>query len=190
MNIYRVFCRTTGKSYIGQTIRSVEQRWKEHVRAAETGKDFALHVAIRKHGEENFELMVLSETQDLDELNRLEEKAIIDLNTMVPNGYNLKSGGDGKYFSADSCRKMSRSSSGVREPRTESTKRKISENMEGNQNHLGTHMSQDTIDAIRSRTYGGYSRARAARRWSGCAKPSPTKKISKDVLKKALVSRV
>lgn len=47
-------CQPTGKIYIGQTSRSIEVRWKQHVAAASRGSRYPLHQAIREHGAHNF----------------------------------------------------------------------------------------------------------------------------------------
>jgi group I intron endonuclease len=79
-----------GKSYIGQTIRSISERFKEH----ETGKSkdcVAIYSAIQKYGWENFE-KEWYECPDKD-LNDHEELMIEVLGTLTPGGYNLKGGG-------------------------------------------------------------------------------------------------
>lgn len=61
--IYKITCLLTGKLYIGQTLRTIEKRWKRHIRDSKKGSDHKFHRAIRKYGEENFlveELLAVS----------------------------------------------------------------------------------------------------------------------------------
>lgn len=52
--IYCVTCLPTGKLYFGQTVMSIEKRWRHHKGSAQRGSDHKFHRAIRKYGEENF----------------------------------------------------------------------------------------------------------------------------------------
>ncbi len=86
----------SGKSYIGQTIRTPEERWNEHVRHADNHIDQcrALENAIRDYGAESFiheVLMVVNENQ----LDYYEATLIKAYDTKAPKGYNLRDGGDG-----------------------------------------------------------------------------------------------
>ena len=76
----------SGKSYIGQTIRPIEERLKQH--KLPSNKCFALANAIQKYGWENFEKHWY-EVPD-EELNEHEELMIEALGTLSPSGYNLK----------------------------------------------------------------------------------------------------
>lgn len=94
------------KTYVGQTRRSIEERFKEHARA----KSY-FGSAIRKCGRENFSLKILEECSTLEQLNEREKFWIITLNTKRPNGYNLTDGGRGNcgYIPTAQARKnMSR----------------------------------------------------------------------------------
>ena len=51
---------------------------------------------IRKYGRENFKVEVLYDNvQTKEELNALEIKAMKEHNTLIPNGYNIRVGGQG-----------------------------------------------------------------------------------------------
>ena len=52
--IYCVTCLLTGKLYFGQTVMSIEERWRHHKGSTQRGSDHKFHRAIRKYGEENF----------------------------------------------------------------------------------------------------------------------------------------
>lgn len=63
--IYQVKNKTNGKSYIGQSI-DIHIRWSEHINSAfnkgHQSHEYPLPRAIRKHGVEAFEFLVLEET--------------------------------------------------------------------------------------------------------------------------------
>jgi group I intron endonuclease len=82
-----------GKSYIGITTRSAEERFQGHrARCRSTkGGDTAMYRAWRKHGEPV--LTVLAVVEDCD-LAETEMRAIKVFNTLAPNGYNVTEGGD------------------------------------------------------------------------------------------------
>ena len=102
----------SGKSYIGQTIRSEKERWSQHIRDSKKGNDDKcrlLNNAIRKYGADKFTSEILIEC-DEDKLDYFETKFIKAYNTLTPNGYNLTSGGNSnKKFSDDSKLEMRKS---------------------------------------------------------------------------------
>ena len=147
MGYIYILTSPSGKSYIGQTIRSIHKRLEEH----ETGKSKdcrGIYNAIQKHGWDNFE-------KDWyycpdDDLNKHEELMVEVLATLVPGGYNLKEGGGnhGK-MSEETKQKMSESKKGEKHPmygktcdkccwygktHTEETKQKMSEARLGEKN--------------------------------------------------------
>ncbi|EOT38251.1 GIY-YIG nuclease family protein [Enterococcus dispar] len=106
MIIYMFKNKINGKTYIGQTIRTFEERTSEHLRHTETCFDKALN----KYGIENFEYCIIDEALSLDELNAKETYWIAKTNSMIPNGYNLCLGGNntcGYTHREESKRKMS-----------------------------------------------------------------------------------
>lgn len=94
--IYRVINKNNGKSYIGQTKFSLEKRWNEHTYAAfELDFQSRFYVALRKHGKENFEPIVIAQCSSRNEMNELEVFWIAHYRTFEPeNGYNATMGGD------------------------------------------------------------------------------------------------
>lgn len=102
--IHYIYCyinKTNGKKYIGQT-NNLERRKKQHIQDSihcfqghETSYELPFHRAIRKYGIDNFEYNILEviDTEDWDEVNKLESKYIKEENTIVPNGYNLQCDG-------------------------------------------------------------------------------------------------
>ena len=88
-----IYCYTSpsGKKYVGQTIQKIFDR-------ARNGKGYkncsVFYKAIQKYGFENFTIQILEEApQEL--LDEKEIEWIKFLDTCVPNGYNLASGGSG-----------------------------------------------------------------------------------------------
>jgi group I intron endonuclease len=101
--IYILKNKLDGKCYIGQTIQKVYNRLRDHRKA----KSY-IGNALRMYGEENFERIIIENVPD-DELDELEKKKIIEYNSLVPNGYNLDSGGNlNKHHHEETKKKMSK----------------------------------------------------------------------------------
>jgi group I intron endonuclease len=94
-SIYKITNKINGKIYIGQTTKTIKQRWYEHLYTNPTRK-YILHKSMDKHGRDNFEIEELAVAFNAEELDRLEVQFINELNTLDPNGYNLELGGN-KY---------------------------------------------------------------------------------------------
>lgn len=99
MFLYKLTNRQSGKSYIGATTRKrLEDRLSLHRHRADLGeRQSLLHVAIREHGWESFDVVVLAEPTTRPELLAMEQAAIAAANTMAPCGYNMTAGGDGQW---------------------------------------------------------------------------------------------
>ena len=89
--IYLLINAINDMEYIGQTTRSVEERFKEHKKR----KKYYIGNAIRKHGAENFVIAILKVCYSKAELDFWEKHFIKSRDTMVPNGYNCTEGGEG-----------------------------------------------------------------------------------------------
>lgn len=63
-----------------------------HRNAANAGSLLAVHCAWREHGEPNIEILV--QTDDQEQLHKLEIALIAEHRTISPNGYNISEGGD------------------------------------------------------------------------------------------------
>ena len=102
--IYLIKNKINGKSYVGQAMCFTGSnnarwgtfgRWKSHIReATKSNQDHCvlLNNAIRKYGENNFEVSTLIKCNN-NELDENEIKFIEEYNSVSPNGYNLKKGG-------------------------------------------------------------------------------------------------
>lgn len=87
MIIYKITNKLNGKSYIGQTKRTVAQRVKRHIyERSKIGKE------ILENGIENFSIDVIDNASNQTELDEL-EKFWISLYNTQDNGYNTLCGG-------------------------------------------------------------------------------------------------
>lgn len=85
--IYK-YTSPSGKSYVGQTVQSLENR------AGHNGKNYLgckyFYAAIKKYGWENFTVEILGQFP-IEQLNYQERRFMEIFNTLVPNGYNIQS---------------------------------------------------------------------------------------------------
>lgn len=105
MIVYLITNKINGKQYVGQTTNSVENRWREHNWSKNGCR--ALKNAINKYGKENFKIEEIYRTISLEELDEREKEFIIKFNTLAPNGYNLKTGGNRSKYSDETKKIMS-----------------------------------------------------------------------------------
>ena len=91
--IYLITNMITGKQYVGQTTRTLEQRWIEH--CSKSSGCVYLHNAIEKYGRQNFKVEQIDIALDQAELDYKEMQYIKLYDTLAPNGYNLDLGGKG-----------------------------------------------------------------------------------------------
>ncbi len=82
----------SNKSYIGQSINTIEERLRSHISSAKAGNKSRFAHAIRKYGIENFTSEVLVEV-DNENLNE-QEIYFIEKYDTYHNGYNSTLGGD------------------------------------------------------------------------------------------------
>ena len=96
MIIYKSTNKITGKIYIGQTTKSLEQRIKGHINESKIDKNRPFLSSINKYGEDNFTFETIDSANNLNELNDKEIYWINFYNSISPNGYNVTGGGQGK----------------------------------------------------------------------------------------------
>ena len=129
MIIYRIYNTITQKSYIGQTISSLEKRWNEH-KCDKNRKNNHLSNAIKKYGTECWELKIL---EIVDDINSLNEREIywINYHDTYNSGYNSTTGGaNGRYLSQETKDKISISKIGKkRKPFSKEWKEKLSKTL-------------------------------------------------------------
>ncbi|AGE50534.1 GIY-YIG catalytic domain-containing endonuclease [Paramecium bursaria Chlorella virus CVR-1] len=145
------------KAYIGQTIRDIEERLKEHQLPYSGCK--AISAAIQKHGWENFD----KEWYEVpnEDLNFYEEMLVALLGTLSPGGYNLKEGGGNGNLSEETKEKIRESQIGEKNPMygktgeknhrygktlSKKTKLKMSEAQTGENNHNSKKVYQYNLD--------------------------------------------
>ena len=80
-----------GKQYVGQTSRTLEQRWREHC----CQNHCIVDKVIQKYGKDNFSIEQIDVAETLVELNEKEIYWINHYKSKVPNGYNVADGGAG-----------------------------------------------------------------------------------------------
>jgi len=91
--IYRITNLLNGRKYVGQTICTVDRRIITHRSSAKNGCSMIVCRAIRKYGWENFRVDVLESGLSPSNVNAREEFWINSERSLVPNGYNVGSGG-------------------------------------------------------------------------------------------------
>lgn len=102
--IYKITNLINGYPYIGQTVNSIESRWKKHLEATNASYNYLLYNAMRKYGIENFKVEEIEQC-DNSLLNEREKYWIkmFDSYYLNGHGYNMTLGGEGttKYSDED-----------------------------------------------------------------------------------------
>ena len=92
--IYKITTTKSNKVYIGQTTKSVEERYKKHLKArnSKSKKHLHLYLAMNKYGIDTFSVEQIDTAIDQKDLN---EKEIYWINyyDSINNGYNIAPGG-------------------------------------------------------------------------------------------------
>ena len=132
--VYKITNRLNGKSYIGQSVRSLDQRWNSHLSAVRQGSKFRFHSAIRKYGVDQWSREIIFEHNDVNVCKKKEEEFITQFELMNnKKGYNAKPGGCGGWI--------------VPEEKYESWKQKISDNNTGIKNgNSSGYTNEELID--------------------------------------------
>lgn len=92
--IYKITNNINGKCYVGQTTRTIQTRWAEHIRISKSGTlDLPLYRALSKYGIDNFSI---EEVEECDN-SILDQQEIywIDFFNAYTKGYNCNIGGTG-----------------------------------------------------------------------------------------------
>lgn len=134
------------KYYIGQTIRNLNDRFSKDGLGYKTQPNF--YRAIEKYGWDNFKHIILEEVETnskqelIDKLNKLEEEYIIKFNSIIPNGYNIRAGGN-KDINEISKLKISQALKD--KPKSDKHKEHLSNSHKGQVPWmLGKHHSEET----------------------------------------------
>ena len=99
--IYKITNLVNDKIYIGQTKQRIERRFQQHTRSP-----YLIGKAIRKHGEDIFNIEVLLIADDLNYVNKIEQDLIKAYGCIAPNGYNLATGGKNFNHSEETLKKF------------------------------------------------------------------------------------
>lgn len=158
--IYMATNKTTGKCYIGQTIKKLKNRKLEHFSASKNLKfKYKFCNAIRKYGFNDFDWETLYDNVPINMLNSM-ESLCIDMHNTFFNGYNSTTGGEngkqvseetkkkisisetGKYVSIETKNKLSKCNVGKKQ--SNETKQKRSASMSGEKHFgFGKHLTDD-----------------------------------------------
>ena len=133
MGYIYILTSPSGKSYIGQTTRPIQKRFKEHQDALSGCR--VIRNAIQYHGWESFE-KDWYECPDED-LNFDEDLLVREMGTLVPGGYNLREGG-GSHGRHSEETKQKISEANIGKTHSEETKKKMSDL------HLGKTHTEET----------------------------------------------
>jgi len=139
------------KCYIGQTIHTMIIRRKDHEKDSLNGSKICFHLALAKHGFNNFEWFTIYDDLEDDELDLYERAAIRNLNTLSPSGYNLMDGGSPGKHSEETKQKISEivkkewAIPGVRERRSVALKGKTYEEIHGEEKAVEIRLNHSKI---------------------------------------------
>jgi len=92
----------TGKEYIGQTTQSLTSRFNGHLSEK---RNRHISNSIRQYGKENFDFVEIFIAFDKEELNNAEIFFVQHYNTLYPNGYNHRAGGNQNGICSDELKK-------------------------------------------------------------------------------------
>ena len=101
--IYKIKNKIDNKTYIGQTTQDLESRWRNHRKNSSNCR--YLKSAFKKYGLENFEFKLVCITFD-NQLDDMEIKYIEQYKCLVPNGYNIRLGGNSGKHHDETKRKI------------------------------------------------------------------------------------
>ena len=134
--IYKIINKLTNKIYIGQTIQDLNERWRQHKQSKSNCR--YLKSAMKKYGIDNFDFKLICICFDND-LDKYECYYMNKYNTIVPNGYNLRQGGNSGRHNEETKKKISETLKNrtdivrckIGKPHTDENKKRISESLKG-----------------------------------------------------------
>ena len=96
--IYKITNKLNGKVYIGQHKTDKKELdytyWSGYNKTTARTSIRPIILAIKKYGKRNFKREIVMWVDSLDHANEKEAHFITRLNTLAPNGYNIREGGD------------------------------------------------------------------------------------------------
>lgn len=166
IGIYRIYRKSDGRSYIGKSI-NIEQRISGHFSDKRQNCPLIAR-AISKHGIDSFDVEILEICSE-ENLNHRESHWIATMDSIAPNGYNLRSGGEGGNFHLTTKQKMRKAAlnrfsnkedhPSFGKPRSQSTREKIRKTLTGRYSgtknpFYGKNHSESTKRKIGSQSKG------------------------------------
>lgn len=145
MIIYKITNKLNGKVYIGQTTRTIEQRFRQHIKRAKEGDGRHIYCAMRKYGIENFDVVQIDSANSIEELNSKEEYWIKQYNS-IKDGYNMTGGVDNPMNYSEIISKHNK------KMRTEEVRNKISKSLSEYRKKNG--FSKEHLEKIRKSLIG------------------------------------
>lgn len=126
--VYVALCVPNNKLYFGVTSKTLRLRVRQHLWVAGHKAKFRFHLALRKHGADNFVWYEVGHVQTWEDACEVERFLIAYFNTRDPQrGYNDTDGGEGRYgnkASEETLRKM-RAAWEKRGPMSEEQRQKL-----------------------------------------------------------------
>lgn len=111
--IYKITNIVNNKIYIGQTIRSLDERIEDYKRGKTNDH---LKNAFNKYGFDNFKFEIINTATSIEELNNKEIDYINKYNSTDKNiGYNISIGGKNSLASPETLEKMSKAHKGIKQ---------------------------------------------------------------------------
>jgi hypothetical protein len=94
--VYKITNDINEKVYIGQTTRTIEERWEEHLYEVRSGRFVhrPLYAAMTKYGVDHFRIEQIEQTEE----PKQRERYWIEIYGSFKDGYNDTLGGDGKPY--------------------------------------------------------------------------------------------
>lgn len=163
--LYKITNLVNGKTYIGITSQSLEQRLSIHISHSRNPK-YPIQYAINKYGSANFNIELLEESEDRIYISELEEPTIIKYDSRN-NGYNVAVGGIGGNLGPEAYAKRKETIRNYTPERKAEHKERLhlrnlgktketdagrlsqSEKIKGNTFALGLKHSEETKETIR-----------------------------------------
>lgn len=152
-SIYLITNKQTGSQYVGQTTRSISDRFADHLTEK---RNRHISNAIRKYGKEHFVVEEIFACFDKEGLNDAEIYFVEKCDTLYPNGYNHRAGGNQNGVCSDELKKkISLAKTGKPnlkrrgEFRSETQRMQISRSL-GGQNIVAIHLTTGEIKVYKT----------------------------------------
>ena len=153
-SVYVLWCRVTGKFYVGVTHRKVETRIRQH---KHSGRQFIGREIQRIGWESNWDYWVVEESVPSELISERERYWIKFFDSRYPDGYNKTSGGIKHFKHNEEVKdKIKNKLTGIkRAPFTDEHKANISKSLSGEKNpRYEKHHTPETKETIRQANLG------------------------------------